>query len=86
MPRLKTTLDLYFDVEDRWADEGALADGINALMDHLMDLTANRDGFALIDWSFVERSPGDYAYPEPFDGPTPEEELQADLEAAEKAR
>jgi hypothetical protein len=78
--RYKATIDIYVDLDDRtYPDaEGALADGISATMQQAIEAS---EGF-LIDWAY--NSDGEsYRYAEPFEGETPEEELQSSFAAQE---
>lgn len=76
--RFKATIDIYLDVSDRWSGDfdGALADGIHAIMDNVVETTADSDGFTVIDWSYHPDADGDFeaGYAQLFDGATPEEE------------
>lgn len=78
--RFKATIDIYIEVGERWESdtEGALADGISAIMQNAAETTAaSGDEFTLVDWSYLPDDTGSFAasYAKPFDGLTPEEEL-----------
>lgn len=85
MPRYRATIDIYFELGERWTDpEGALADGISGMMELAQAQTQDAaDEFVLVDWSYHPLG-GDYSngYAKPFEGLTPEEELHAHDELA----
>jgi hypothetical protein len=84
--RYKATIDIYIEMGDRWSadTEGALADGISAMMQDVEERTAAHGAeFVLIVWSYQQVGRSEWAHARPFTGKTPEELLQADLEGGE---
>jgi hypothetical protein len=82
MRRYKATIDVYLEVDEKWGPdyEGALADGMSAIMQDVQEQTAADpdEGFAVVDWSYNPYPTYEANYALPFEGLTPEEQLQAD--------
>lgn len=84
--RFKATVDLYIELPDDGSDaEGQCADGISDTLRHMIGESQQHGGF-FIDWSYAQKPDGSYTYAEPFDGPTPEEEHQAENVRRERGK